>query len=110
MIPKSLSSSHVRKDQRKEKRRKEAEVALVKRLQPETTNDAIREKKVTKIKKSRVKSMHLAEKIQNEAPINYYLKDEIVLATIPGYAPWPARILDIIGETIIVEFFGTGQM
>lgn len=54
--------------------------------------------------------MHLKEKMSNEAPQNSFLINEIVLATIPGYAPWPARIVNIIGETIYVEFFGTGQV
>lgn len=48
--------------------------------------------------------------MQHEAPINEFIINEVILATIPGYAPWPARISKIIGETIFVEFFGTGQM
>lgn len=36
--------------------------------------------------------------------------NEIVICTISGYAPWPARILDITGQTIAIEFFGTGQI
>lgn len=52
----------------------------------------------------------LEEKILHKAPINEFLEGEIVLATIPGYAPWPARIHQILNETIFVQFFGTGQM
>lgn len=54
--------------------------------------------------------MTLEEKMTNEAPSKSYLPNEIVLATIPGYAPWPAMIKTIIDETIFVEFFGTGQV
>lgn len=53
---------------------------------------------------------NLKEKIFNEAPGNEFMKDEIVLGTIPGYCPWPARIVNIVGETIFIEFFGTGEM
>lgn len=35
--------------------------------------------------------------------------NEVVLATVPGYAAWPARIIEINGQTIQVEFFGTGE-
>lgn len=35
--------------------------------------------------------------------------DEIVLATVPGYAPWPGRVIEINGQTVQVEFFGTGE-
>lgn len=52
----------------------------------------------------------LEEKIRNEAPGNEFLEGEIVLATIPGYAPWPAKIHQISNETIFVKFFGTGQV
>lgn len=61
-----------------------------------------------KIKK-RLK-LSLKEKFDNEAPIKQFLPDEVVLATIPGYCPWPARILTITDHTILIEFFGTGQM
>lgn len=54
--------------------------------------------------------MTLEEKMSNEAPCNSYMPNEIVLASIPGYAPWPAIIRNIIDETIYVEFFGTGQV
>lgn len=56
------------------------------------------------------KALKLEELIQNESPNNQYIVNEIVLVTIPGYSPWPARILNIVNETISVEFFGTGQM
>lgn len=61
-------------------------------------------------KKRRVKNLTIKEKIRIEAPDNEYVIDEIVLATIPGFCAWPARIQQIIGETIMVEFFGTGEM
>lgn len=54
--------------------------------------------------------MHLKEKMTNKAPQNSFLINEIILATIPGFVPWPARVLNITGETIYVEFFGTGQV
>lgn len=57
-----------------------------------------------------VKNLTLKEKIKNNAPDNEFMTNEIVLATIPGFCAWPARIIQIIGETIMVEFFGTGQM
>lgn len=58
----------------------------------------------------RKSEMLLKEKIEKEAPTNSYLKNEIVLTTIPGFSPWPSRIVNIIGETIYVDFFGTGQV
>lgn len=58
----------------------------------------------------RVRMLTLKEKIRNEAPDNEFVVHEIVLATIPGFCPWPARIIQIIGQTIMVEFFGTGQV
>lgn len=61
-------------------------------------------------KKHTVVAKILKEKIENESPYNSYLVHEIVLATIPGFVAWPARIKNIIGETIYVEFFGTGQV
>lgn len=32
-----------------------------------------------------------------------------MLATVPGYPAWPAKVVDIKGSTITVEFFGTGE-
>lgn len=61
-----------------------------------------------KIRKST--KMQIQEHIDNNTPNKQYLADEIILATVPGYAPWPARILTMIGQTISVQFFGTGQM
>lgn len=52
----------------------------------------------------------LQEQMLNENPNREFLLNEIVLATIPGFAPWPARILSITGQTIAIQFFGTGQM
>lgn len=58
----------------------------------------------------RIKKLTLEEKIRNQAPENNFLCNEIVLATIPAFCPWPARIIQIINEMIMVEFFGTGPM
>lgn len=52
----------------------------------------------------------LEERIKNDAPVNQYIEGEIILGTIPGFAPWPARIQKIIDETIYIEFFGTGEV
>lgn len=57
-----------------------------------------------------MKKLTLNEKILNESPLNTYMINEIVLATIPGFCSWPARIVDIVGETIMVQFFGTGHI
>lgn len=54
--------------------------------------------------------IQLLERIRLEIPTKDYLINEIVLTTIPGYKPWPSRILNITGQTITVEFFGTGEM
>lgn len=51
----------------------------------------------------------LKERIITEAPDKEFVLNEIVLASVPGYAAWPARIIDINGQTIHVEFFGTGE-
>lgn len=71
------------------------------------------EEKKTKGKKrvqgKRKEKLSLKERILNDAPENEYFCDEIVLVTIPGFCPWPARIISMSGETILVEFFGTGQ-
>lgn len=56
------------------------------------------------------KGLSLKEKLDMEAPINEFITNEVVFAAIPGFSPWPARILSISGHTIFVEFFGTGQM
>lgn len=62
------------------------------------------------IRKDRKSSQFtLKEKIENENPNKEYVVNEVVLATVPGYPVWPARILEIIGQTIKVEFFGTGE-
>lgn len=51
----------------------------------------------------------MKERIDSEALDKCFVLNEIVLATVPGYSPWPARIIDIAGATIVVEFFGTGE-
>lgn len=51
----------------------------------------------------------LKERIAQEAPDKEYVIGEIVLGTVPGFSPWPATILQISGQTILVEFFGSGD-
>lgn len=51
----------------------------------------------------------MKERIDEEALDKRFVLNEIVLATVPGYPAWPARIIDINGATITVEFFGTGE-
>lgn len=63
-----------------------------------------------KKKRKSTARLRLREKIETASPVNEYVPNEVVLATIPGFAPWPARILNINEQTIFVEFFGTGQM
>lgn len=46
----------------------------------------------------------------DDTPDKEFLVNEIVLTTIPGFSPWPSRILNIMGQTITIEFFGTGQV
>lgn len=53
--------------------------------------------------------MKLQERLTADVPTKEYIINEVVLAIVPGYAPWPARILNISGQTIFVEFFGTGE-
>lgn len=48
--------------------------------------------------------------IDRDAPEKEYIVDEIVLAKVPGYIIWPGRIISIIGQTINIEFFGTGEI
>lgn len=64
----------------------------------------------TKPKIRRIKKLTLSEKIREESPKNVFMLNEIVLATVPGYCIWPASILQINGETIMVKFFGTGHV
>lgn len=52
----------------------------------------------------------MKSKNKNERNDNEFNNNEIVLVTIPGFAPWPACILDRNLETYFVQFFGTGQM
>lgn len=77
-----------------------------------SADTAAKEPKMAKKKVGNRKKteLRLEEWIESEAPKNVFIENEIVLATIPGYAPWPARILSINSETIFVDFFGTGQM
>lgn len=52
----------------------------------------------------------LSEKMLRESPGKEFVLNEIVLAAVPGFVPWPARIVEISGETLRVEFFGSGEM
>lgn len=63
----------------------------------------------TKPKPKRRANLQLQERLLNDVPSKEYLPNEIILATIPGYVAWPARILEMMGQTVLVEFFGTGQ-
>lgn len=54
--------------------------------------------------------LKLEERISRLSPKNEFVIGEIVLGTIPGYAPWPASIKNIIEDTLYIEFFGTGEM
>lgn len=53
--------------------------------------------------------LQLQERLLSQVPAKEYLQNEIILASIPGYVPWPARILEMTGQTVLIEFFGTGQ-
>lgn len=69
-----------------------------------------RETKIEKQKRMRKSTkLLLSEQIDRDSPSRQYLLNEIILTTIPGFVPWPSRILKIDGHTILVEFFGTGQ-
>lgn len=67
-------------------------------------------KKLKRVGNRKDSKMKLEERIRCKAPMNEFVKGEIVLGAIPGFAPWPARIKEIIGETVLIEFFGTGEM
>ena len=75
-----------------------------------SADTAVTPKKAKQVANRKDFRMKLEERIRCQAPINQYVKGEIILGTIPGYAPWPARIKEIIGETVLIEFFGTGEM
>lgn len=64
----------------------------------------------TRKRKRETSKLILQEQILNDSPDKEFIVDELVLATVPGYCPWPARIANINGQTIVVEFFGTGQV
>lgn len=51
------------------------------------------------------KNLTLKERIDIEALDKCFVLNKIVLATVPGYSPWPVRIIDINVATITVEFF-----
>lgn len=52
----------------------------------------------------------LRSKTNTNISTDEFFLNEIVFATIPGYAPWPACILNINSETYYVRFFGSGEM
>lgn len=85
-------------------------VISTKTSESENTQNTRNRKRNEYARKTRAAKMHLEERIINESPDKEFIVDELVLATVPGYCPWPARILSITSQTIIVEFFGTGQM
>lgn len=60
--------------------------------------------------RTRTRKLTLAQAIENGSPSNEFVTDEVVLVTIPGFCAWPARIVGILGETLMVEFFGTSQI
>lgn len=65
----------------------------------------------TKKKLSRtISRKQLDTKIEQKSPCNEFLEGEIILGTIPGFAPWPATMVKIVHETIYIQFFGTGHM
>lgn len=66
--------------------------------------------KTENTKPRKFKKLALKEKIRTEAPDNEFMINEIVLVTIPEFCPWPASITMITGETMMVQFFGTGEM
>lgn len=77
---------------------------------PTKSNSATnRTASTAKSQTKRAAQLQLQERLLHDVPTKEYLPNEIILATIPGYAPWPARILEMIGQTILVEFFGTGE-
>lgn len=53
--------------------------------------------------------MTVKERIDEEALEKRFVLNEIVLATEPGFSARPARVININGATITVEFFGTGE-
>lgn len=59
--------------------------------------------------RSKSSKILLQELLLIEAPTRQFLVAEVVLATVPGFCPWPSIILSITGQTILIEFFGTGQ-
>lgn len=63
-----------------------------------------RKKGRTQLKKGILKSKSI------HSPTDEFISNEIVLATIPGYAPWPACIINVKGNTYFVRFFGTDEM
>lgn len=73
-----------------------------------TSNVASKVNKPTR-KDRKSSKFTLKERIENENPNKEYVVNEVILATVPGYPVWPARILQIIGQTITVEFIGTGE-
>lgn len=73
---------------------------------PKVNNRKWRKRIVKKLPKGRA----LKCKTDVNKPTDEFFLNEIVLATIPGYCPWPACILGINGETYFVRFFGSGDM
>lgn len=106
--------------QKKDQISKKSKKAATSRLQPsrkakrssilnsaENTTKKVNAKRAPNPRSSKLK---LEERISRLSPKNEFVIGEIVLGTIPGYAPWPARIKNIIEDTVFIEFFGTGEM
>lgn len=81
----------------------------MKRKRVDVNSPAVPRKEIEKPKPRRVRKLTIKERIKIDAPDNEFMANEVILATIPGFCAWPARIIQILNETIIVEFFGTGQ-
>lgn len=80
------------------------------KIQSDTNTSSGQKRKRESEKRTRkTTKLQLQEQIDNDSPSRQCLVNEIVLTTITGFAPWPSRILKIIDQTILIEFFGTGQ-
>lgn len=106
-----LRSKKVRLDfTQKKKDTNKAQENTTKNISTENTTKSTPNPKPKTKRAGKSSKIQLLERIRTEVPTKEYLINEIILTTVPGYQPWPSRILDITGQTIVVEFFGTGQM
>lgn len=74
------------------------------------TNEKGKFKTTKKQTKGLSKKGALKSKLNPNRQGDEFIINEIVFATIPGYAPWPAWILNIQNDTYFVRFFGTDEM